>query len=168
MGPVVSDPAGARRHRRRLTNRLKESLRELGTQLSQLNHHVGAKVNLKSADFDCLDLIGRHGPLSPSTLARLAGVHPATLTGIVDRLEREGWVARERDIDDRRAVVIRARRARRGELFRLYAGMNTSMDNLCSEYDDAELELIADFLRRAADAGRAATDELSDAQSDVS
>jgi hypothetical protein len=46
---------------------------------------------------------------------------------------------------------------------RLYAGMNTSMDEICAGYDDAELEVIADFLGRTTNAGRAATDELTSA-----
>jgi hypothetical protein len=33
-----------------------------------------------------------------------------------------------------------------------------------TRYDENELELIADFLHRAANAGRSATDELSDNQ----
>ena len=44
---------------------------------------------------------------------------------------------------------------------RLYSGMNTSMDQICAGYTEAELELLADFLRRTADAGRSATDELA-------
>lgn len=140
---------------------IKESLRELRSQLSLLNHHVGARLELKDVDLDCLELINRHGPLSPSALARLAGLHPATMTGILDRLERGGWVARERDPGDRRAVVVRTRRERGAELFRLYAAMNTSMDEICAGYSDAELELLADFLRRTTDAGRDATDELA-------
>ena len=140
---------------------IKESLRDLRNQLSLLNHRVGARVELKDIDLDCLELINRHGPLSPSALARRAGLHPATMTGILDRLERGGWVARERDPGDRRAVVVRTRPERGGELFRLYAGMSTSMDRLCAGYSDAELELLADFLRRATDAGRAATEDLA-------
>jgi hypothetical protein len=46
------------------------------------------------------------------------------------------------------------------ELFRLYAGMNTAMDQLCAKYDD-ELQLLADFLHRTANAGRTATDQLA-------
>ena len=83
------------------------------------------------------------------------------MTGILDRLERGGWVARERDPNDRRAVVVRVRRDRGAELFRLYAGMNTSMDQICAGYSDDQLELLADFLRRTTDAGQAATDELA-------
>jgi DNA-binding MarR family transcriptional regulator len=83
------------------------------------------------------------------------------MTGILDRLERGGWVARERDPSDRRAVVVRALRDRNAELMRLYSGMNASMDKICAEYGDAELELLADFLHRTANAGGRATEELA-------
>jgi DNA-binding MarR family transcriptional regulator len=118
----------------------------------------GAHIDLNDTDLDCLELINRHGPLNPSALARHAGLHPATITGILDRLERGGWVARERDPSDRRAVVVRALRDRNAELFGLYAGMNASMDQLLAAYGDDDLDLLAGFLRRTTDAGRAADD----------
>jgi DNA-binding MarR family transcriptional regulator len=157
---IPGQPEAARR--RRLSAAIKASLRDLRSQLALLNHRVGAQLELKDVDLDCLDLIARHGPLSPSALARRAGLHPATMTGILDRLERSGWVARERDPADRRAVVVRARHERNAELFRLYAGMNAALDQICAGYNETELDLIADFLRRTANAGRTATDELTD------
>jgi DNA-binding MarR family transcriptional regulator len=83
------------------------------------------------------------------------------MTGILDRLEQRGWIARDRDRSDRRAVVVRANRGRAAEILRLYSGMNTAMDRICARYGESELELLADFLRRTADAGRNATNELS-------
>jgi DNA-binding MarR family transcriptional regulator len=147
--------------RRRSTAAIKESLRALSTQLSLLNHRVGAQLELKDADFDCLDLINRHGPLSPSALARRAGLHPATMTGILDRLERGGWIARDRDPADRRAVVIRALRERNAEIYARFAGMNGRMDELCAGYDETELTLLASFLDRVTEAGRIASDDLT-------
>ena len=161
MAPAASESADAKRRRRRMVSEIKESLRELSVQLSLLNHQVGAHLDLRDVDLDCLDLINRHGPLSPSSVARRAGLHAATMTGILDRLERGGWITRERDPVDRRAVVVRALRARNTELFGLYAGMNTSMDRIVADYRDDELELLADFLRRATEAGGTATDELA-------
>jgi DNA-binding MarR family transcriptional regulator len=161
MTSKATTDAEAARRRRRLTSAIKESLRELRNQLSLLNHHVGARIELRDVDLDCLELLNRHGPLSPSALARRAGLHPATMTGILDRLERGGWIARDRDPDDRRAVVVRVLRDRGGELFRLYAGMNASLDRICAGYSDDQLELLAEFLRRTTDAGRDATEELA-------
>jgi DNA-binding MarR family transcriptional regulator len=162
MTPLTPEDADVARRRRRLNNAIAESLRELSIQLSLLNHQVGAHVDLKDVDFYCLDLVNRHGPLSPTALARRAGLHPATMTGILDRLQRGGWITRDRDPDtsDRRAVTVRARRDRNAELFQLYSGMNASMEEICAEYTDAELELLIDFLRRTTAAGQGATDRL--------
>ncbi len=156
--------AGSTSNRRRLNRAVKEALRELGTELARLNQSVSGRVDVKVTDLGCLDLITREGPLSPTALARRAGLHPATVTGILDRLERGGWIVRDRDPADRRGVVVRARRGRGAELLRLYlvdSGMNTAMDRICADYTEEELELLADFLRRTADAGAAAAATLA-------
>jgi DNA-binding MarR family transcriptional regulator len=161
MSSVRSAGPDDSRRRRRLTVTIRDSLRALNTQLSLLNYQVGAHLKLKDVDVNCLDLLSRYGPLSPTALARRAGLHPATMTGILDRLERGGWVRRDRDPADRRGVVVRVLRDRTAEIFTLYAGMNSAMDQICAGYQESELELLADFLSRTAAAGGAATQELS-------
>ena len=162
-GDAVPGAVAAARTRRRLITGIKESLRAMGTQLSLLNHQVGARIELKDVDLNCRDLLARHGPLSPPALARRAGLHPATMTGILDRLERGGWVVRDRDPDapDRRGVTVRPLRERGADLYRLYSGMNASLDEICAGYDDAELELLAGFLRRTTHAGQSAAADLA-------
>lgn len=140
---------------------IKESLRELSVQLTLLNRQVSARAGLKDVDLECLDLITRHSPISPSGLARLAGLHPATLTGVLDRLERGGWIVRRRDAADRRAVMLVGQRDRNGEIFHLYAGMNQAMDELCAGYTQEQLDAIADFLTRTAQAGHTAATDLA-------
>jgi DNA-binding MarR family transcriptional regulator len=162
MSSVSSEEGtGPRQHRRR-SAAVRDALREVSVQLALLNQQVGSRLELKGSDLECCELIDRYGPLSPSELARRAGLHPATMTGVLDRLERGGWIVRERDQADRRAVTVRLLRNRSGEVFRLYAGMNAAMEEICAGYSADELELLAGFLRRTAEAGRAAAGQLAD------
>src|SRR5882724_4593523 len=110
-------------------------LRELSAELGQLNHRVGGRSGLKDGDLACLDLLGRDGPLSPTALARAAQLHPATMTGVLDRLEADGWVVRDRDPADRRAVLVRIVPGRVREMMGLYGGMNGAIDRIAQSYD---------------------------------
>ena len=148
------------RERRRLVTATKRGLRDLRIELAVLNHRVGNRVELRDIDFDCLDVIVRHGPLAPSVLARRVGVHLATMTGILDRLEAGGWITRERLTDDRRRILVRGLPDRQRELLGHFAGMNTAMDELCDHYTDGQLEMIVGFLQRTTEAGRVSSADL--------
>ena len=149
------------RRRRREVNLVKLRLRELRLELGTVNHLVGTRIDLKDSDLDTLDTITRHGPLTPTALARRMGVHVATLTGILNRLESGGWITRERATDDRRAVVVSGVAARQAEVIHLYDGMNVALDEVLAHYSGAELAVIEDFLRRSTEAGRSAADGLA-------
>src|SRR3954454_11757017 len=123
MSSVSPERREAIRARQRSTAEIRDALRELRIQLALVNYRVGSQLDLKDVDLDCLDIVDAYGPMSPSALARRAGLHPATMTGILDRLERGGWIARERDPADRRAVVVRVLSDRYGDLLRHYGGM---------------------------------------------
>ena len=151
----------AGRARRRRIAEAKQSLRELRIELSVLNHRVGSRSEIKDVDFDCLDVIIRHGPISPTTLARRTGVHLATMTGILDRLERGGWIVRDRDQRDRRAVLVRGVPGKQRDIIELYGGMNSSLDEILDSYSDDQIDLVVDFLRRCTQAGQSATDQLA-------
>jgi DNA-binding MarR family transcriptional regulator len=139
---------------------VRDALRQMNSQLSLLTQRIGGHLDMRSVDFQCLDLIDAHGPLSAIALARLAGLHPATMTGIIDRLERGGWIKRERDPDDRRSVILHPVRGRRADVLRLTAGMSAELAKICADYTDEELELITGFLHRTTEAGRIAIAHL--------
>ena len=151
----------ARRARRQRIAEAKQSLRELRIELAILNHRVGSRSEVKDVDFDCLDVITRYGPISPTTLARRIGVHAATMTGILDRLERGGWIVRDRDERDRRAVLVRGVPGKQRDIIELYGGMNSSLDEILDSYSDDQIDLVVDFLRRCTQAGQSATDQLA-------
>ena len=140
---------------------VRQAMRAVVTQLSLLNQQVGGHLDLRPGDLYCLDLIDSHGPLSPSALSRMAGLHPATMTGVLDRLERDRWIERERDPDDRRGVRLRVLCERRAEILGLYARMNDALNRICATYTPGQLELIADFLTQTTQAACEAAEDLS-------
>ena len=70
------------------------------------NHAVVQEVGLGASDAQFVGLLGQHGPLTPGRLATLSGLTTGTVTGVIDRLERGGFVRRERDAGDRRKVLV--------------------------------------------------------------
>jgi DNA-binding MarR family transcriptional regulator len=163
MVPVSSGAEDLSGPRRAVVIAVRDRLRSLRGELAALNHVVGTRLKVRDSDLDCLDLLARLGPVGPSELARRSGVHPATVTGILDRLQKAGWVVRERDpaAADRRGVVVRIQPERLGEVLRLYSGMIAAVDGICAEYSAEQLELIDGFLERVAIAGRHAADAVS-------
>ena len=69
-------------------------------------------LGLTATQIHALLWLGHDGPLTMGELARRVSVTEKTVTGIVDRLERDGFLHRERDAADRR--VVRARATGRG------------------------------------------------------
>src|SRR5512133_2336915 len=69
-------------------------------------------LGLTAPQIHALLWLGHDGPLMMGELARRVSVTEKTVTGIVDRLERDGFLRRERDAADRR--VVRARATERG------------------------------------------------------
>ena len=53
-----------------------------------------------------IKMIAENAPVKVSDLARLMFVQPATVVGILDRLEKKGLAARTRSLKDRRVVTI--------------------------------------------------------------
>ena len=80
------------------------ALREVRGRLAGVLQSVGEHVDLGAVEMDFLDLISRKAPTTPGELATTTGLSPATVTGILDRLEEGGWIRRcllNRDFQDR-------------------------------------------------------------------
>jgi DNA-binding MarR family transcriptional regulator len=156
----VAEKLSKDRARRRRIVAATRGLRDLRIELAVLNHRVGTRVELRDLDLDCLDVIASSGPLTPSALAGRVGVHVATMTGILSRLETGGWITRTSVPDDRRAVLVGTTPDRQRELYGLFDGMNTRLEEICGRYSDDELDTIVDFLQHTVAAGQASSDDL--------
>ena len=64
------------------------------------------KMKITLPQFVVLEILHREGQSRMTDLARLINVSTAAMTGIVDRLVRDGYVARASDPDDRRIIRV--------------------------------------------------------------
>jgi DNA-binding MarR family transcriptional regulator len=65
------------------------------------------KLKITMPQFFVLDLVGRKGEEKMSDLAKFINVTTAAMTGIVERLVKNGYVVRVYDPDDRRIIKIK-------------------------------------------------------------
>jgi DNA-binding MarR family transcriptional regulator len=124
-------------------------LQDLRLTLSLLNRSVGQHFSVNEVDLDCLDILTRHGPHAPGELAQRMGLHLATTTGVLDRLEQGGWIVRERSLSDRRRVMVRADPIQSQRITDHYANAAQELRALCAAYTETELRVVVDFLHRA-------------------
>lgn len=82
------------------------SLRRITRAIDLHSRRLAAVYHLTSPQLVCLRHLAHHGVTTPGNLARQVALSQATVTGILDRLERRGLVYRERDRVDRRKVNI--------------------------------------------------------------
>lgn len=64
-------------------------------------------LSLAPTDLVCMCLLQLNGPATPGWLAEMTGLTTGAVTGMVDRLERAGYVSREPDPQDRRKVIVK-------------------------------------------------------------
>ncbi len=89
---------------------------------------------------------GEPGPRTPAELAEAAGVTRATMTGLIDTLERDGFVTREPDRDDRRMMSVCL--TSRGEKFlvEFLPGHFQAIARLMSPLSEAERKTLVRLL----------------------
>jgi DNA-binding MarR family transcriptional regulator len=148
--------------RARLLAELETAGRALSTAAVMFHTALSAELGLSASEEKALDLLDRLGPLTAKQLAQHSGLAPASVTGLVDRLERKGFASREPDPTDGRRVLIKTSPDRLAPLSSLFADWAARLDELYATYSDRELETILDFLTAATQLQRDATARLGD------
>jgi DNA-binding MarR family transcriptional regulator len=147
------------RRREDLYAALNAAMREASGQGVLYSQLVAARLGIHSTDLECLDWIAR-GPVTAGALAEATGLTTGAITGVIDRLERAGFAAREPDPNDRRKVLVRALPAIAKQIGPLFAPMERAAMESLASYSEKELQLILDFLHQARETSTAAIAEL--------
>lgn len=88
------------------------------------------------------------GPLRMSALAGWQNVDRSTMTAQVRRLEERGWVRREKDPGDGRAVLVALQPAGREVVSHLHRVGQDTLDRLVAHWSPQDRQLLVELLGR--------------------
>ena len=83
-----------------------QSLRRIFKAVQDYSQEVSQEFGITGPQLWALKTIYAEESLSLSELSKKMYLHPSTVTGVVDRLERKGYVFRDRGQKDRRVVKV--------------------------------------------------------------
>ena len=124
-------------------------MRGLGTRTVVYQQNVAASLGLYNNDYLSVDILHEKGPITAGELSKLTGLATGSVTALIDRLEKNGFVRRENDPNDRRKVIIVPLYENKEEVSNTYHPLHSAMLKLASSYTVEELELITQFLGKA-------------------
>src|SRR5215469_10923449 len=146
--------------RRELADQLFLAGREHGAATVMFHASLAGQHGLAATDTKTLDTLLRLGPLTAGELAQHTGLATASVTALIDRLERKGMVRRARDPQDRRRVIVEPVRKQSAADDALFTSIRRSYEGLLDRYTEEQLETILDFLRQSAATTRRVTADL--------
>lgn len=121
--------------------------RRLSTVTILFHQAIAEKAGISGADHKYLDLIVRHGSMTAGKMAELSGLTTGAVTGVIDRLEKEGLVKRERDKEDRRKVVVILQKEKAmKQIGQYFQSTATSLEKLYETFSPGELLTIKKYL----------------------
>lgn len=128
---------------------------------------VAERSGMNLTDLQCIAILISTGPITAGQLAETTGLTTGAVTGVIDRMERAGYVRREKDPGDGRRVVVQPvlealEQAGAG----LFGPQEGQLDALMSEYDDRDLAIFLDLMRKANTVTREEIDRIRAAAGD--
>lgn len=83
-----------------------QQLQQIAILTRKAASHLADSLSINQTDMAALEHLITDGPLPPTELASRLSVTTAGITQVIDRLERAGHVIRERQLDDKRRVMV--------------------------------------------------------------
>lgn len=129
-----------------LLKQLIEGLHRYGMRTSIFQQNMAQKMGVVHTDLKTANILNETGPLTAGELSKITGLSTGSVTALVDRLEKAGYVRRERNESDRRRVMIVPIPERHKEIMNHYKSLSAKIKQLGEYYEGQELHLILTFL----------------------
>jgi DNA-binding MarR family transcriptional regulator len=143
---IVSTAAETRQARVR---RVAAALRTIVRLAQEATERAARDGGLHSTDFECVGFLSAaQRALSPKDIIAHLGISSSSGTALLDRLEKQGYIRRLPNPDDRRSVLIALDADAAHEVIALHAKIEQGFLDVTSDLSMRDLDTVADFLLR--------------------
>ncbi|RPH37298.1 MarR family transcriptional regulator [bacterium] len=110
-------------------------LRIMSTHAVMRSQIIAEKLGINPTDLESIEVLLREGKITAGRLAQETGLTTGAITGVIDRLVRAGYAAREEDPGDRRKVLVALNVKRVEEdVVPLYESISRSTEKILRNY----------------------------------
>ena len=136
--------------------------RDMATAVVHFHESVARALGMTAAERKTLSVLAEMGITTPGHLASATGLTTGAITGIVDRLEKQGFARRVPNPNDRRSVLIHALQVDRVAEIQgtIFASLTQAMDKMLGRYTAEERALILDYVAATTEVLREQTRKL--------
>jgi MarR family transcriptional regulator, organic hydroperoxide resistance regulator len=114
------------------------------------NAQVAEKAGLGLTDMQMIHMLQLYGPSTPSRLGAWTGLSSGGITVALDRLEKAGYLRRERNPADRRSLLIALIPTRLRKIAAMYEGVEKETRRLLAMLPQSDLEAVVRFFETLA------------------
>jgi MarR family transcriptional regulator, lower aerobic nicotinate degradation pathway regulator len=119
-------------------------------QAERLTQRRLFEVGMRRGFYGVLATLEEFGPGAQAEIGRRLGIDPSDMVAIINDLEREGYVSRERDPEDRRRNSVTITDAGAGALVWFDTAIAAAQDEMLSGLDPGERDQLIGLLERIA------------------
>lgn len=129
-----------------LLKSLTHRLQRYGMRSVLFQQNMAHKIGVSHTDLKSAEILNETGPITAGELSKITGLSTGSVTALINRLEKSGYVKRERDQLDGRRVMIAPIPERQEQIKSHYQSLSMATKELCSAYNEQELILINQFV----------------------
>lgn len=128
-------------------------IRLANRMVADLETEVHSEAGWSWAGFRILFAVLVHGELEPREISRLSDVTRASVSSVLNTLERDGLVVRLRESEDRRLVTVRLTELGSRKIVEAFAAHNARESKWSSVLTESERQQLTSLVRKVLDGG---------------
>ena len=148
------------RDRQALEQALGAALRTYQRSVDAFDEAAAIHLGVNRTDMRCLDVLLEQGQVTPGYLADALGLTSGSVTAMLDRLEKLGYVERSPDMTDRRRIEVRPTARSIAVARKLWGPLVEEGGRVLARRSKAELELLIEVLRETQAVQEAHTERI--------